>query len=344
MPLLEPPDDPLRIARDPAAPLVDRLNAFEDLFESEVGDTDLIRARNLERRYGLFQLYLKFEGSNPTGTHKDRIAFAQVADALRRGFDTVCVASCGNFGVAVAQAAERAGLRSIVVIPERYHTRREPELAGLGAHVLRAGEDYERSVVVSREHAEKIGAYDANPGGANAPIQLRAYGEIAYELYDELRDAPRAVAVPVSNGTTLAGIHRGFASLHRRGKTSKLPAMVGGSSYRKNPIVRSWTQGLATCEDLSPAAVHETAINEPLINWNAIDGDLALAAIRATGGYAGDVSDRRMQQMSKELREAQGLDVLPAATAGLCALLALHAEHPLPPDRYVAVLTGRNDT
>lgn len=344
MSLLEPPDDPLRIARDPAAPLVDRLNAFDDLFESEVGDTDLIRARNLERKYGLFQLYLKFEGSNPTGTQKDRIAFAQVADALRRGFDTVCVASCGNFGVAVAQAAVRAGLRSVVFIPEPYHTRRGDELAALGAQVKRAGNDYEGSVVIAREHAEKAGAYDANPGGVNASIQLRAYGEIGYEIYDDLRDAPRAVAVPVSNGTTLAGVHRGFASLHRRGKTSKIPAMVGGSSYRKNPIVHAWTNRLPHCEDLLPEVVRETPTNEPLINWHAIDGDLALTAIRSTGGYAGDVSDRRMQQMAREIREAQGLDVLPAATAGLCALLALHAEHPLPPDRYVAVLTGRNDT
>src|SRR5262245_24196856 len=97
---VSPASDPLSVARDPHAPLAERLNAFEDLFESEVGDTDLIRARNLERRFGVFQLYLKFEGSNPTGTQKDRIAFAQVADALRRGFDTVCVASCGNYGAA----------------------------------------------------------------------------------------------------------------------------------------------------------------------------------------------------------------------------------------------------
>jgi threonine synthase len=336
--------DPHAVARDPQAALSERLDAFEDLFESDVGDTDLIRARNLEKRYGLSQLFLKFEGSNPSGTQKDRIAYVQVADALRRGFDSVCVASCGNYGVAVALAASQAGLRAVVYIPEGYHTRRLDELEELGASVVRAGSDYEHSVVLAREHADKHGVYDANPGGANATLQLRAYGEIAHEVYDELRDAPRVAAVPVSNGTTLAGVHRGFVSLFRRGKTSRIPAMIGGSSHRKNPVVHAVLSGLDRCMDLDPESIHETVVNEPLVNWHASDGDPAFGAIRSSGGGAAEISDKRMLQMSKELREAQGLDVLPAATAGLCALLALHERQALPSDRYLAVLTGRNDT
>ena len=99
--------------------------------------------------------------------------------------------------------------------------------------------DYESVVDVSRRRADQDEVYDANPGGANTALQLRAYGEIAYEIYDELRDAPAAVAVPVSNGTTLAGIHKGFVSLYRRGKTSRIPKMVAGSSFGKNPIVQA---------------------------------------------------------------------------------------------------------
>ena len=62
----------------------DRIEAYEDIIDSEVGDTSLVRARNTEREFLLRQIYLKFEGSNPTGTQKDRIAFAQCMDALRR--------------------------------------------------------------------------------------------------------------------------------------------------------------------------------------------------------------------------------------------------------------------
>src|SRR5664279_1632168 len=76
--------------------LQDRLDAYEDIIDSEVGDTNIIRVRNMEREIGLRQIYLKFEGGNPTGTQKDRIAFAQCMDALRRGFDTITLATCGN--------------------------------------------------------------------------------------------------------------------------------------------------------------------------------------------------------------------------------------------------------
>jgi threonine synthase len=334
-------EDQKRIAGDPTRPLEERLEALEDVLESEVGDTPLTRARNLEREVGLRQLFLKFEGANPTGTQKDRIAFAQVMDAVRRGFDTITMATCGNYGAAMALAASVAGLRCIVCIPENYHTRRIKEIVELGAEIVRVPGDYESAVEMSRELAAQGEFYDANPGSANTSLQLRSYGEIAYEIYDELRDAPAAVAVPVSNGTTLAGIYKGFVSLYRRGKTSRIPRIVAGSSYRKNPIVQAFLRGAPGCEDLKPQLIHETLINEPLVNWHSIDGDLALSAIRRSKGWAANATDKSMQFFSKLLREKEGLHVLPASTAGLIALLDLHSKESLPGDRYVVVLTGR---
>jgi threonine synthase len=329
------------IAADTERPLEERFEAYEDVIDSEVGDTTLTRARNLEREIGLRQIYLKFEGGNPSGTQKDRIAFAQVLDALRRDYDTVTAASCGNYGAALALAASVAGLRCMVYIPSGYHAKRAEEIAAYGAEVVRIGNHYETAVIESQEQAERQEWYDANPGGANTPIQLRAYGEIAYEIYDELRDAPAAVAVPVSNGTTVAGIHKGFVSLYRRGRTSHMPRMIVGSSFNKNPIVRAFRANLEHCEDLVPERVRETRINEPLVNWHSIDGDHALQAIRETGGWAFDASDKQMLRLSRLVREREGLDVLPASTAGLAALAQRINESQLTPDRYVVVLTGR---
>jgi threonine synthase len=334
-------DDRRRVAADSAAPLESRLEAYEDIIDSEVGDTSLVRARNIEREVGLRQIYLKFEGGNPTGTQKDRIAFAQAMDALRRGFEAITVATCGNYGVAQALAASLAGLRCVIYIPEAYHTRRVREMIALGAEIVRVPGDYEAAVDASGERAARDELYDANPGGANATLQFRAYGGISEEIYDELRDAPQVVAVPVSNGSTLAGIYRGFLSLYRRGKTSRMPRIVGGSSFRKNPIVHAWIKKLPHCADLRPEGIRETDVNEPLINWHSIDGDPALSAIRETGGWAGNASDRNLRRFSRMIREREGLDVLPASTAGLIALLDRHKTEPLPSDRYVVVLTGR---
>lgn len=330
-----------RIAADTDQSLSLRLEAYEDIIDSQVGDTNMVRARNLEREIGLRQVFLKFEGGNPSGTQKDRIAFAQAMDAMRRGFDAVTVATCGNYGVAVAMACSLSGLRSIIFIPEAYHTRRVHEMTALGAEIHKVPGDYEAAVEAARAFAAKHECYDANPGGDNTTMQLLAYGEIAYEIYDELRDAPAVVAAPVSNGTTLAGLYRGFLSLYRRGKTSHMPRIVAGSSFGKNPIVRSFLKGDANCLDLPPEKIRETTINEPLINWHAIDGDLALQAIRDTNGWASNASDRAMRQATRMIGDKEGLKVLPASTAGLIALVDRHRKDVLPGDRYVALLTGR---
>ncbi len=329
------------VAVDPDRGIDERLEAFEDILDSEVGDTILSRARNVEREVGLRQLFLKFEGGNPTGTQKDRIAFAQAMDALRRGYDAMTVATCGNYGAAVAMAASFAGLRCYIYIPQGYRTKRIEEMTGRGAEIIRCPGDYENAVRISEERARNDETYDANPGGANTAIQLRAYGEIAYEIYDELRDAPSAVAVPVSNGTTLAGIYRGFLSLYRRGKTSRMPKMVAGSAHRKNPIIHAIRKGKTSCDDLIPERIRETHVNEPLINWHAIDGQYALDAIRDTGGWGGDASDKSMLFNARALRECEGLSVLPASTAGLSVLIDRHRKEPLPNDRYVAIITGK---
>jgi threonine synthase len=329
------------VAADPNQPVEDRLEAYEDIVDSEVGDTTLSRSRNVERDVGLRQIYLKFEGSNPTGTQKDRISFALAMDAMRRGFDAITVATCGNYGAAVALAASMAGLKCLIYIPHGYHTKRVQEIEGFGAQIIRVPGDYEAAVKTSQERAEVDEIYDANPGGSNTALQLKAYGEIAYEIYDELRDAPAAVAVPVSNGTTLAGIYRGFLSLYRRGKTSKIPRMVAGSSHRKNPIINAFMKNSSRCEDLEPRQIRETAVNEPLINWHSIDGDHALEAVRLTKGWASNATDKAMLFYSRLLREREGLSVLPASTAGLIVLLDRHRKESLPGDRYVVILTGR---
>jgi threonine synthase len=127
-------------------------------------------------------------------------------------------------------AASLAGLQCFVYIPENYHTKRIREMIEYGAQIIRIPGTYENAVEFSRERAKAEEIYDANPGGANTGLQLKAYGEIANEIYDELRDAPAAVALPVPNGTTLAGIYKGFLSLCRRGKISRIPHIVAGSS------------------------------------------------------------------------------------------------------------------
>ena len=327
--------------KDKSHSLIDRLETFEDIINMEIGDSRLNRSRALEREFDLIQIYIKFEGDNPTGTQKDRIAFAQVYDAMRREYDIISIATCGNYGVAVALAASLAGLHCKVFIPGAYHTDRIKEIEKLGAEIIRLPGSYEDAVESSSHLALKNKWYDANPGGNNTPIQIAAYSLIANEIYDHLRDAPRFCAVPVSNGTLLAGIYRGFVSLHKRGKTSRIPRMIAASSTSKNPIIQSFNKGLDSCEDLKPGDIKETVVNEPLINWHSFDGEEALYALNSSNGKAFNISDKSMRDMSSFLLKKEGYRILPASTAGLIGLLRAHEKEDFEPDRYVAVLTAK---
>lgn len=328
--------------KDKSNSLIDRLESFEDIINIEVGDTGLNRAKALEREFDIRQLYIKYEGDNPTGTQKDRIAFAQVYDALRRDYDTISLATCGNYGVAVSLAANLAGLNCKVFIPESYHTERITEMEMLNAEIIKLEGSYEDVVKSSTENAFQYDWYDANPGGVNTPLQITAYAQIAYEIVEDLGDAPKYCAAPVSNGTLFAGIYRGFVTLYKRGKTSRVPKMIAASSTHKNPIVSSFKKGLSVCEDLDPKTIKETIYNEPLINWHSFDGDEALFALKESEGEAFNVSDKKMKDMANFLLKKEGLKILPASTAGLIGLLELDEKLNFEPDRFVAVLTAKN--
>ena len=329
------------MVKDPSLSLVDRIESFEDIISLEVGDTSLNRAKNLEREFDIRQLFIKYEGENPTGTQKDRIAFAQVQDAFRRNYDIISLATCGNYGVAVAFAAYLAGIHCKVFIPETYHTERVKEMEKFDAEIIRLPGTYEDTVSASSKLALENEWYDANPGGANTSLQIAAYAEIANEIYDQLRDAPKYIAAPVSNGTLLAGIYRGFVSLYKRGKTSRVPVFVAGSASYKNPIISSFKAGLESCQDIDPKLIKETTVNEPLINWHSFDGDEALYALQQSGGEAHHISDRKMKEMSSYLLKKEGYRILPASTSGLIALLEIHQKMDLINDRFVAILTGK---
>ena len=330
-----------KMAKDDSLSLVDRIESFEDIISLEIGDTSLKRAKNVERELDIRQLFIKYEGENPTGTQKDRIAFAQVQDAFRRNYDIIIAATCGNYGVAIAFAAHLAGIRCKIFIPESYHTERVKEMERFDAEIIRLPGSYEDTVVESSRLALENEWYDANPGGTNTSLQIAAYSEIANEIYDQLRDAPKYIAAPVSNGTLLAGIYRGFVTLYKRGKTSRIPTFVAGSSALKNPIISSFRAGLDACRDIDPKMIKETVVNEPLINWHSFDGDEALYAIKESNGEAHHISDKKMKDMSTFLHKKEGYRILPASTAGLIALLQIHEKKNLINDRYVAILTGK---
>jgi threonine synthase len=158
---------------------------------AEAGSTLFSRGRNLETALGVRSIFLKFEGSNPTGTQKDRIARHCYDEAHAKGFDTITVATCGNFGASMAWACSHNGIRPTVFVPSDYHTPRIVEMEERGARIIRVPGDYEDAVLASRQAAREHGWYDANPGSdAQWEIARRGYGGIAHEIVADLGRMP----------------------------------------------------------------------------------------------------------------------------------------------------------
>jgi threonine synthase len=311
----------------------------EESEDSDPGGTPVFRAKHLERLFSFKKIFLKFEGVNPSGTHKDRAALRHVKYAIEQGYDAISIGTCGNYGVAMSYYSGLFGLKAEVYVPERYHSPKIATMKHNGAVVNEVPGAYEDAVEMSREIAMDNNWYDGNPGNSTTNLSYDAYSRISYELYQQFGRAPDAVAIPVGNGTTLAGMYIGFVNLRKAGLTDRIPRILGASTTGGNPVVKAFKDG-GVLRDLKPENLRESLVNEPLIALHAYDGDVALKAIKDTNGYAEYISDSRMLFYKRMLKKEMGINALPASTAPLEAIR--NAPKYPGENLYVAVITGRN--
>lgn len=297
--------------------------------ESEAGEGPgglgrLFRATVLEELLGVREVYVDYEGVNPTGTHKDRIALAHVGEAVKRGFPGITVGTCGNYGAAIAYYSALAGLKAVIFVPRGYTLERLPEMKALGAEVVEVPGTYEEAVRASRAFARENGFYDANPG-SNRAVDIRAYSEMA--LWIASRVNPTTVFVPLGNGTTMAGLWEGFRSI------GLAPRMVGVTTAFGNEILRRF-YGDGN-EDFA-----ETELNEPLVSERSFDADGALKAVRESNGYVFGFADDTALRCAELMRVAAGIRPLPASALVLAGLVKFVRKFNLRNGRFVLVVTG----
>lgn len=287
-------------------------------------DGSLIRARNLERVLGIKRIYLDFEGRNPTGTHKDRIAEEHVRRAVEGGYSAITVGTCGNYGVAVAYYARVYGLKAYIFVPAGYTLERAGEMFAYDARVIPVNGPYEKVVFESRKFAAESGIYDANPG-SNPEVDYEGYSTIADEILREVH--PDAVFVPLGNGTTLAGIWRGF---RKRGEN---PKIVGVTTSLGNQVLWQF-YGVETIEFV------ETPVNEPLVSMISFDAIEALKAVYESNGYVFGFADDSAIQYGFLLNKTEGIPALPASALTIAGLVKFARKFGVWEGNFVLVLTG----
>ncbi|MGE5620024.1 MAG: threonine synthase [Sphingomonadaceae bacterium] len=292
------------------------------------GDTPLVRSPKLEDLLGCKELYLKLEGCNPTGSFKDRGMVVAIAKAMEAGSRAVICASTGNTSASAAAYAARAGLEAIVLVPDGYVALGKLSQAIVyGARVVMVDGNFDDALRLVRELSEHHPVTLVNSVN---PYRLQGQKTAAFEVCDSLGDAPDILALPVGNAGNISAYWMGFKEYHQRGKSSKLPKMVGFEAEGAAPIVRG--EVVAKPETIATAI----RIGNPA-SWK-----LAEAARDESGGLIDCVSDQEILDAYRLLSGKEGIFVEPASAASVAGLRKMVSEGRLDlrDARVVCVLTG----
>ena len=293
------------------------------------GGTPLIHARRLGAEIGLEQLYLKFEGANPTGSFKDRGMVLAVNRALGAGALAVVCASTGNTSASAAAYAAAAGLPCHVILPAGKVARGKlAQALAAGARLIMVDGNFDAALAAVRRLGEEGLAVVVN---SINPDRLTGQQTAAFEIVDALGTAPDALALPVGNAGNITAYWRGFRAYADAGRTpdGKLPRMLGFQAEGAAPIVRG-----------VPIEAPETVATAIRIG-NPASWQWAVEARDQSGGLIEAVSDEEILDAQRLIVRLEGVFCEPASAAGVAGVRRLAAERRIGPgETVVCVLTG----
>jgi len=292
------------------------------------GNTPLVPAPALARRIAPgTELYLKYEGLNPTGSFKDRGMTMAVSKAKADGSDSVICASTGNTSASAAAYAARAGMRAFVLIPEGKIALGKLSQAMIhGAQVLQVLGNFDDALSLVKEVSA---TYPVTLVNSLNPYRIEGQKSAAFEIVDALGDAPDYHILPVGNAGNITAYWAGYKEYRAAGKSSRLPAMLGWQAEGAAPIVRG-----------APVPKPETVATAIRIG-NPASWRQAETARDESGGLIRMVSDAEILEAYKMVAETEGIFCEPASAASIAGVIKLGAEGFFREgQRLVCTLTG----
>jgi len=291
------------------------------------GSTPLIPVKRLAQELGGgFELWIKFEGMNPTGSFKDRGMTVAISEAVGRGAQAVICASTGNTAASAAAYASRAGVRCIVLIPQgKVAAGKLAGAVAYGAQVIQVQGSFDDALAMVVEISQR---YPIALVNSLNPYRLEGQKTAAFELCDTLGNAPDWLCLPVGNAGNITSYWMGFRQYHQL-KASGLPQILGVQAAGSAPLV------------LGHAVEKPETVATAIRIGRPARGEQALLAAEESGGQIIAVSDDEILSMQRRLA-GEGIWVEPASAAGLAGLhqriqageIKVHGK------RVVAVCTG----
>lgn len=300
------------------------------------GGTPLYKCERLGEMLGLRELYVKYEGANPTGSFKDRGMTVGVTKALEFGAKTVACASTGNTAASLSAYSARAGLRCLVLLPVgKVALGKLAQAMIYGAEVIGVRGNFDEALeIVNRLCKERGDIYLLN---SINPFRPQGQKTIGFEIVEQLGGVPDRVIVPMGNCANIWAIYKGFVEFEKVGITETIPKMTGIQAEGAKPIVDAIKRGLKTFVPVPNPETIATAIRI----GNPVNGPKAIRAIRESGGTAESVTDEEIIEAQKLLAKREGIGVEPASASTIAGLRKLLAMGEIDRDeRIVCVATG----
>lgn len=277
------------------------------------GSTPLIPLKGPEeaRRRGV-RLYAKYEGLNPTGSFKDRGMTLAVSKAVEEGARAVACASTGNTAASAAAYAARAGILPIVILPAGYVALGKVAQSLVhGARIVQVEGNFDDALRLTRELTERFPVALVN---SLNPYRLEGQKTLAFEVVDELGDAPHYHALPVGNAGNITAHWMGYKEYFALGKAKRLPRMLGFQAVGAAPLVLG-----------RPVEKPETLATAIRIG-NPASWEGAIRAKEESGGLIEAVADEEILEAYRYLAREEGIFVEPASAASLAGVWRLLRE------------------
>ncbi|KIL48780.1 threonine synthase [Jeotgalibacillus alimentarius] len=289
------------------------------------GNTPLIFMENLSEEWGI-NLYVKTEGTNPTGSFKDRGMVMAVAKAKEEGSKAIICASTGNTSAAAAAYGARAGLRTIVVIPEgKIALGKLAQARMYGAEIISIEGNFDEALNLVRRISEEE---DITLVNSVNPYRLEGQKTAALELIDQLGQAPDILALPVGNAGNISAYWKGFSEYHEKHGGNK-PKLLGAQASGAAPIVHG------RVFDKPETVATAIRIGHPA-SWK-----LALNALEESNGHILEVTDEEILEAYQLIAKREGVFAEPASCAPIAAIIKrLKAGEIKKGSTVTAVLTG----
>ena len=311
------------------------LENFGNAVSLREGNTPLYKLKRTAKALGIDQLFAKHQGLNPTGSFKDTGMTAALSVARERGFEWVACASTGNTSAAMAAYAARAGLRSLVLIPEgKIAWGKLSQAMDYGAVTCQLKSDFDGCMRVLTQIVKEAPIYLLNSVN---PYRLEGQKTPAFEIAEAFDwTVPDHLIVPGGNLANSSALGKGFRELRELGLVTGMPRISVVQANGANPLARSFAKGNG--ESIQPVEAHTRAtairIGNPA-SWRK-----AAKVIRDTGGWCLDVSEAEIAIAKAEIG-AEGLGCEPASAVTLAGLKKLCKEGKVSPNESVVlVLTG----